>query len=111
MFSPNDCFVRTPELRIRPVPELGRCMVFTPARPHLYTLNAAAWLALELCDGRSLSMLEAAYVDMVGEVGGGSSSGDELRTTLEEFERKGIIVRASAPPGAKSGPLDDEEHP
>lgn len=45
-------FRRTPGLRVRPVPELGTCLVFTPSppapRPRLHRLNPTAWLLLEI---------------------------------------------------------------
>lgn len=109
MYSPNDCFAQTPALRIRPVPELGRCMVFTPERPSLYTLNPAAWLVLELCDGRSLSALESAYLEAVGGADDASAAGSELRATLEDFERKGIVVRKATALAAHPTPRDQED--
>lgn len=46
-----------PGLRLRPVPELGTCLAFTPTPPRLHTLNPTAWLLAELCgryDGEEL---------------------------------------------------------
>ena len=40
---------QTAGLRLRPVPELGTCLAFTPSPPRLHTLNPAAWLIAELC--------------------------------------------------------------
>jgi hypothetical protein len=37
--------------------------VFRPEPPRLFTLNTSAWLALELCPGRSPGELERAYLD------------------------------------------------
>jgi len=42
---------RTPGLRLRPIPELGTCLAYTPSPPRLHTLNPLAWLIVELCDG------------------------------------------------------------
>jgi hypothetical protein len=47
---------------VRPVPELGTCIVYTPARPRLHKLNPTAWLALELWDGRPLQAVEADFL-------------------------------------------------
>src|SRR5258708_19467406 len=58
---PNGCIRKTRDLRIRPVPEMETCLVYTPKDPSLYTLNATAWVVLELCDGRSLRDLEEAF--------------------------------------------------
>ncbi|WP_428486450.1 hypothetical protein [Rhodopila sp.] len=53
---------RTPGLRVRPVPELGTCIVYTPASPRLHKLNPTAWLALELVDGRPSPVIEAEFL-------------------------------------------------
>jgi hypothetical protein len=43
---------KVPNVRIREVPEMATCLVFTPDDPEVYTLNSSAWLILRLCDGR-----------------------------------------------------------
>jgi len=40
---------------------MGYCFVFTPANPRVFTLNPAAWLILELCDGQTPQALLRAY--------------------------------------------------
>lgn len=96
MYSRNDCYVRTANLRIRPVPEQNCCFVFTPDRPNLYTLNPSAWLVLELCDGQSGEALEAAYrASMDAGVDAGETAA-ELEQILEDFVRKGIVERRPA---------------
>jgi len=94
MFFPNDCYAKPASLRIRPVPELECCLVFTPARPRLYTLNATAWLVLELCDGRSGSSLQEAYRESLELQEDEADPNDELQRIVEDFERKGIVVRS-----------------
>lgn len=47
---------------MRPIPELGTCIVYTPALPRLHKLNPTAWLALELVDGRSAQAIEAEFL-------------------------------------------------
>ena len=93
MFFPNDCYAKPPDLRIRPVPELECCLVFTPQRPNLYTLNATAWLVLELCDGRAGSALEEAYRESLELQEGDADPKDELHGIIEDFERWGLVVR------------------
>lgn len=48
-------------LRVRAVPEMGFCLVFTPQDPNLYTLNPTSWLILEMCDGATPERLERVY--------------------------------------------------
>lgn len=88
-----DCYTRTPSLRVRPVPELGCCLVFTPDRPNLYSLNAKAWLVLELCRGQSSAALEAAYREALEEQGIADEAGG-LGGILLDLERKGILQRS-----------------
>ncbi len=54
-------YSRVPGVRLRPVPELGTCLAYTPARPRLHQLNPTAWLVLELAEGRDHAALEAAF--------------------------------------------------
>jgi hypothetical protein len=67
--------------------------VFTPHRPNLYTLNATAWLVLELCDGKDGAALEAAYHRAMGREPGQPDSATELHEIVADFERKGIVER------------------
>lgn len=96
MFFPQDCYSRMPSLRIRPVPELNCCIVFTPQRPHLYTLNPSAWLILELCDGQDGRSLEAAYRSAIEAQTDDASVDSELHAVVEDFEQKGIVERRPA---------------
>jgi len=91
VFSRSDCYRRTTNLRVRPVPEMDVCLVFTPDRPHLYRLNAAAWLVFELCDGRSGAALEAEYDEAMQQDDGSAVEG--LHGIVAEFEQRGIIER------------------
>jgi hypothetical protein len=68
-------------------------LVFTPERPKLYTLNATAWLVLELCDGRDGRALEAGYIDALGSRLTRKDARSELRRIVEDLGRKGIIER------------------
>lgn len=51
-----------PGVRLRPVPELGFCIAFTPAAPRLHRLNPTAWLILELAPGRTPTTLEEDFL-------------------------------------------------
>ena len=58
-------YTRPSDLKIRPIPQWGNLLVFTPARPELHWLNLNAWVIFELCDGRDEHDLRAAYLEMV----------------------------------------------
>jgi hypothetical protein len=53
---------RLADVRVRPVPELRTCIVYTPHKPQLYTLNPHAWLVLELAPGRTYAELSERYI-------------------------------------------------
>ena len=96
-YSPNARYRRVARLRVRPVPELGYCLVFTPAQPRLFTLNPAAWLALELCNGRSGHAVERSYAETLGGNASGPALRAEVRGILEDLEHKNIIERCGKP--------------
>ena len=106
MSSRRRCYRRAQGLRVRPVPEVGHCYVYTPAQPRLYALNMAAWLVLELCEGRSPRALTQAYAEEMERahwrcVGSGyfcapappshEQLGAELRACVRALEQRGII--------------------
>lgn len=66
-------------------------VVFTPDAPNLYSLNQAARLVLAFCDGRSGSALETAYCDALDPMVPRHEASAELRTTIEDLERKCIV--------------------
>lgn len=115
MYSPTHRYTRTDGLRLRPVPELGCCLVFTPGRPNLYTLNARAWLVLELVQatpsrpgqpeeagrppGQTGAELEAAYREALRERHS-EASGEGLAEIIDDLALKGILRR-----------IDSEETP
>jgi hypothetical protein len=42
---------------LRPVPELGACLAYTPFAPRLHQLNPTAWLILELAEDREVEAI------------------------------------------------------
>ena len=95
-----------PNVRLRPLPELGVCVAYTPARPALHRLNPRSWLIASLCDGRSEAELAAAYAAAVG----GDASEEEalLREGLAQLLALGVVrALADAPPrtGEKETPV------
>ena len=71
---------RAPGLRLRPLPELGACLAYTPAAPRLHQLNVTAWLILELVDGRDDAALAEAFAARTGP----ALSPEAARRTLAE---------------------------
>jgi len=88
---PNGCFRKTPRLRVRPLPEREACLVYTPGNPNLYTLNATAWVVLELCDGRSLRQLEKAFYQSVEPLMSEQEAAEYLLASLRDMLEKSIV--------------------
>jgi hypothetical protein len=88
---PNGCFRKTRRLRIRPLPEREVCLVYTPGNPNLYTLNATAWLVLELCDGRSLPQLEQTFHRSVEPLMSEPEAREYLLASLRDMLEKSIV--------------------
>ena len=110
------CYRRARGVRVRPVPEVGACYVYTPSRPRLYTLNMTAWLILELSEGRSPRSLVRAYRAEIERAYWRSIDGNyfvappppspaalrrELSATLRGLEASGIIELKKQPRGAQ----------
>jgi hypothetical protein len=87
----NGCFRKTRRLRIRPVPEREVCLVYTPSNPNLYTLNATAWVVLELCDGRSLPALQEAFHGAVEPLMSEREAAEYLLVSLRDLIEKSIV--------------------
>lgn len=66
MFCLTGHYSQVPGLRLRPVRELGVCVVFAPAAARLYRLNAQTWFVLALCkQGLSGDALREAWRETV----------------------------------------------
>jgi hypothetical protein len=94
---PSDRFLLEAGVRLRPVPELGVCLAYTPARPDLHRLNAASWLIASLCDGRSLTSLEAAYSAALGRAGK-TANPVTLRDGIDDLVELGVVRREVTEP-------------
>lgn len=118
MSSRTACYRKTRGLRVRPVPEVGCCYVYTPARPRMHSLNMTAWLVLELCDGKSPRTLAQAYQDEMENAYWRGVGRDffvaspppspmalrrELSATLRALEVQGIIELSKQTRGAQHG--------
>ena len=91
MSFPSGCYRKTRRLRIRPVPEREVCLVYTPGNPNLYTLNATAWVVLELCDGRTLAELEKAFHQSVEPLMSEDEASEYLLVSLRDMLEKSIV--------------------
>jgi hypothetical protein len=74
------------------VPELGYCLVFTPSRPRLYTLNPTAWLLLELCNGQDRVTLEAEFRAALTEQDPHAAELPNPQAIIEDLLAKGILL-------------------
>ncbi len=91
MSFPNGCFRKARYLRTRPLPEREVCLVYTPRNPNLYTLNATAWVVLELCNGRSLAELEKAFHQSVEPLMSEPEAREYLLASLRDMLEKSIV--------------------
>jgi hypothetical protein len=95
----SEYFGVEPRVRLRPVPEMGVCLAYTPRRPALHRLNAASWLIVSLCDGRSLAEVAAAYRAALGSEVGSEAA---LQHGIAELLGLGILRRLSPCSGAEA---------
>ena len=89
---------RAPGLRLRPVPELGACLAYTPAAPRLHQLNVTAWLILELADGRDDTALERAFITRAAPGQDARAARRTLRNGLAELRASGLLRHLPDPP-------------
>jgi hypothetical protein len=54
-------FELEPGVRLRPVPEMGVCLAYTPQKPAIHRLNAASWLIVSLCNRTGAADIASAY--------------------------------------------------
>jgi hypothetical protein len=78
-------------VRVRGVPEMAICLVFTPDDPEMFTLNPPAWLILQLCDGRTEAEIAHAYFAAVEPALSLEEVTCEVRRGLAGFVKNGII--------------------
>ena len=65
----TDRLVQRSDLVVRPLPEIGMCMVYRPRPARIITLNPRGWMLLELCDGATVEMIGVSYALMLSETG------------------------------------------
>lgn len=86
-------WTRNPDVRLRPVPELGFCLAYVTRPPELHGLNVTSWLVLSLCDGRADADLRRDYIEAVTAAGGPRSSSTALEGALHQLETLRLIHR------------------
>ena len=91
MSFPTGSFRRSRGLRLRPLPEREVCFVYVPKRPNLYTLNATAWMILELCRGQPLKDLQAEFYDNIEPLMSRQEAADYVLACLDEFVQNLIV--------------------
>ncbi len=93
MFSPTDCFIKSPDVALRRFPEWRLCYAYTPAHPELYELNITAWLIVEMCEGQPLADLERAYLLSIQRKAAPDEGRALLYRGLRDLVDKGILVQ------------------
>ena len=96
----SEFYRTTPGLRTRPVPELGMCVVYTPAEPRLLNLNTHAWLILELAPGRTPEQLASDYAARVVPPLTAMVAEGQLRDALEMLTSRGVLELVAGTEGA-----------
>ena len=98
----NACYGKISNVRVRGVPEMAMCLVFTPDDPEMYTLNPSAWLILQLCDGRSEASIAAAYHAAIEPLLSPEEARREVRAGIEDLLQKRIVEVVSAKGGERT---------
>lgn len=86
-------WVRSPGVRLRPVPEQAVCLAYRPKPPMLFGLNLTSWLVLTLCDGRGEAEIGRDYDAAVREAGGPGAEPGAFAKALQGLEELGLIRR------------------
>lgn len=73
------------------MPEREVCLVYVPRRPNLYTLNATAWMILEMCRGQPLKDLQAEFYDSIEPLMSRREAADYVLACLDEFVQRLIV--------------------
>jgi hypothetical protein len=90
--SRNACYRRAPDLRLRPVPEAGYCLVYAPSVPNLYSLNTSAWLVLELSDGRDLEEIAVAFHRETEPLASLDEARAQVATALDDLVMQQLVI-------------------
>lgn len=103
MNSPPGCYRTAPGLRIRAVPEIETYIAFAPDPARLCTLNASAWLILELCEGKTPDELDRTYARAVSPPLSPDHARAQLRAGLEGLRSMKLMELAAPAPRDPEG--------
>lgn len=92
---PNACYRKVRNVRVRGVPEMAVCLVFTPDNPAVFTLNPSAWLILQLCNGRSEARISQAYLKATEPALSPEEVSREVRRGLANLVKMGIVEQVN----------------
>jgi hypothetical protein len=65
--------------------------VYTPKNPNLYTLNATAWMILELCRGQPMKALQEEFYRGIEPLMSRVEAADYVLACVGDFVRKSIV--------------------
>ena len=91
---PRDSYVLAKGVRLRPVPEMGACLAYTPAHPRLHRLDTASWLIASLCDGSPREAMWNSYRQAMHAAGATEPSATAFAAGVERLLELGIIQSA-----------------
>lgn len=92
---PNASYRKMRNVRVRGVPEMAVCLVFTPDNPEVFTLNPSAWLILQLCNGRSEAQISQAYLKATEPALSLEEVAREVRRGLTNLVKMGIVEQVN----------------
>jgi Coenzyme PQQ synthesis protein D (PqqD) len=98
VFFQTACYKKVTNVRVRGVPEMEFCLVFTPDDPQTFTLNTSAWLVLDLCDGRSEEDIAASYFTALKPLLSREEAQREVRSAIEILECGRIVAKVARRP-------------
>jgi hypothetical protein len=90
--SRNACYRQAPDLRLRPVPESGYCLVYAPSVPNLFSVNTTAWLVLELATGQDIEQIAAAFHHEVDPLLSLDEARAQVSAALDDLIEKQLVM-------------------
>lgn len=94
MYSRNGSYIKTPSVVVREFQEWGHAYAYTPDEPEIHDLNIAAWLILDLCDGRPFPEIEKAYISAVAPKVGEAEARTQFHKGFDELLARNIVSAA-----------------